>query len=112
MIKNCVNPACGTEYKLFNSGDLYALERRFADTEFFWLCSECASGFDLHIDTTGCVSRRLRGDRGQAPHPDGTLRLVARALRRIPWRQTIPAGERRVIEDSGEWGGLAHCVRF
>lgn len=41
MASRCVNPACRTEFKFSNTGDLYALERRSADTGFFWLCFAC-----------------------------------------------------------------------
>ena len=112
IVKCCVNRDCRAEFNHLDGGDLYAFERQCADTEFFWLCSACASQFDLYLDPTVCVSLRPRGDKGQAPHPDGTLRLVARAERSIPSRQDIPADDSATAtEDSGEWGGLAHCPR-
>ena len=36
MVSRCYNPACGSEFKLLNTGALYALESKSADTEFFW----------------------------------------------------------------------------
>src|ERR1700688_3775721 len=86
MISCCVNPACRTEFRLFNTGTLYALERRSADTEFFWLCSACVPRVALCLDPTGCVSVRPRCDavRPQPPHPDGYLRLVAQRKLRTP----------------------------
>jgi len=109
MVDCCINPACRADFKLLSGGDLYALERRSADTEFFWLCSECASVFDLSLDALGRVGVRQRGDRGEylrSPHPEGNLRLVTRAVRSLPWRDDTPASERPMMEDSGEWGGL------
>jgi len=101
MVNCCVNPACHTEFKLLSCGDLYALERRFS-AEFFWLCSACASRFDLYLDGMGCVSVRPRGDKGQGhpPQPDPNFRVVARAVRRVPWRHAIPAGERAIAANT------------
>ena len=62
MVSCCVNPACRTEFKLLNTGDLYALERRSADTEFFWLCSACVPVVALGLDAMGGVSVRPRSD--------------------------------------------------
>lgn len=99
MVHSCVNPVCRAAFKLLGSGDFYALERRTANTEFFWLCPECASRFELHLDAMGCVSPRVRGERGLAnpPRPDANLRLVAHAVRHM---QAIPAGERAVLVSS------------
>ncbi len=93
MASSCVNPACRTEFKFFNTGDLYALERRSADTEFFWLCSACVPSVALYLDPTGCVSVRPRCDavRPQPPHPDCYLRLVAQRKLRTPWHRVILA---------------------
>jgi hypothetical protein len=93
MVNRCVNPACREEFKLLNAGDLYAHEKRYANTEFFWLCSSCTSRFDLRLDPLGRVTLRPRGDRVLPPHPDGNLRLISRAVR--PARpNAVPSGER------------------
>jgi hypothetical protein len=114
MVDCCVNPACGAEFKQLSGGDLYAIERRSADTEFFWLCSRCAAVFDVCLGAAGKVGLRRRGARGKArsPHPEGNLRLVTRGLRSLPPRDDTPASERPMIEGSGEWGCLAHIARF
>ena len=91
MVSCCVNPACRTEFKLLNTGDLYALERRSADTEFFWLCSACALVVALGLDARGGVSVRPRSDarHPQIPHLDNRLRLVARtSVERTPWHRS------------------------
>ena len=95
MISRCINPACDTEFKLYNSGTLYAHERRFTDTEFFWLCSQCAGHLVPYLDWDGRVTVMLRGDATSArpPHPDAGIRVVARPTARIPWRRAVPAGE-------------------
>ncbi len=64
MVKQCVNSSCREEFKLLNGGDLYALERRTANTEFFWLCPACAREYELYLDPTGTVSVR-----GGSRHP-------------------------------------------
>ena len=105
MVECCVNPACRTEFKLLSNGDLYAFERQSTNTEFFWICSSCASQFDLCLDASGLVSLRPRAFRGTArpPHPDGDLRLVSFAVRRMSWLQTTPAGERVAVAIPDEW---------
>lgn len=113
MVDCCANPGCRADFRLLNSGALHALERRSADTEFFWLCSECTSQFNLQLDPDGGLSLRPLGERWQA-HPanrEGRLRLVSRAVHRVPWRQSVPAGEHPLEDNPGEWGGLARLPR-
>ncbi len=85
MVQNCANPVCRTELQLLDSGDFYALERQAANTEFYWLCPECALWFELHLNASGSIVPRLRGEQGHAdlPHPEACLRLVARAVQHI-----------------------------
>jgi hypothetical protein len=82
MVNNCVNPICRTAFRLLESGDLYALERQTANTEFFWLCPECASRFELHLNAWGGVVMRFRGEKGEDDlHlSDVSLSLVAHAM--------------------------------
>ena len=89
MVSCCVNPACRTEFRSLNTGVLYAVERRSADTEFFWLCSACVPVVALSLDPMRCVSVRPQSDavRPQPPHPDGYLRLVAQRELRTPWHR-------------------------
>jgi hypothetical protein len=109
MVDCCVNPECRADFRQFNSGDLYALERRAANTEFFWLCSECAPQFDLLLDVAGRLSFRPRGERGlrRPDNPDRNLRLVSRAATRNPWRDAVPADEPRAFRKFGERRELA-----
>jgi hypothetical protein len=94
MVKRCVNSSCCEEFKLLNGGDLYALERRSANTEFFWLCSACACMYELYLDPMGSVSIRAGGliNRVPPPHPEVNLRLISRMTRPRP--STMPSGER------------------
>jgi hypothetical protein len=97
VVNCCVNPACSEEFRLLNAGDLYAHERRSTNTEFFWLCSTCASRLDLYLDPAGSVSIRERsaGHGAQPPNPDTHLRLVSRSTKPIPRPHTLPSEERR-----------------
>jgi|ERR1700723_3013007 hypothetical protein len=104
MINRCVNPDCGIELKVFNSGNLYALERRSANTEFFWLCSACELLVALRLDLQGSVAVKPRSEKAlrQPPHPDNRLRLIPRFAERRPWVDgsrargfTLPEGLQR-----------------
>ena len=110
MINQCVNPACRSEFKLFNSGDLYAIERTHGYPEYFWVCSTCASKFNVSVDPMGLVSLRPRSERDQASqvHPHANLRLVAHAARRMPWRRAVPADVHPAVRNSRERAGPTH----
>ena len=96
MVNRCSNRDCRAEFKVLNGGDLYAYERRSADTEFFWLCSVCASGYDLYLDPKGRIEVRARNPahQGRPPHPDGSLRLISRSIRPTLRPNTMPSGVR------------------
>jgi hypothetical protein len=98
MVKGCLNTNCQEEFRVLNAGDLYALEARSADTEFFWLCANCALRYDVALDAMGRVALRPRGKAPsqQPPDLDGHLRLIARSLRPTPRPDAIPSGERTV----------------
>jgi hypothetical protein len=106
MVNCCINPACRIEFRLLNSGDLYAIERPSAETEFFWICADCASRFSLVLDPAGTVSLRPRGknEQGYPPQLQARLRLVAHARRHMPWRNAVPAGAGLRVGKSGDWG--------
>ena len=89
MVRCCVNPACRTEFRSLNTGVLYAVERRSAATEFFWLCSACVPVVALSLDLMGRVSVRPLSDaiHPQPPHPDGYLRLVTQRKPGKPWQR-------------------------
>jgi hypothetical protein len=95
MVNHCTNPDCRVEFDVLSSGDLYAYERRSVDTEFFWLCSECAARHDLYLGAAGCISLRARGavHHGSPPQPGSKLRLVTRSKRSSPRLQTVPSGD-------------------
>jgi hypothetical protein len=99
MVNNCANPVCRAAFKLLDSGDLYTLERQAANTEFYWLCPKCALLFELHLNATGGIVPRLRGEQGCAdlPRPEACLRLVARAVQHM---QDTQEGERPLLEIS------------
>lgn len=94
MLKHCINPGCGTEFKLFNTGYLYAHDRPGHDTEFYWLCAPCASSSALYLDLSDRVAMRPRS-RGTAlpPRRGADLRLISAPSQRVPWQRNAPAGE-------------------
>ena len=71
MVQHCANPVCHAEFCSFNTGVLYALERRSVPTEFFWLCSVCAEQMTLEFDSLGEISVRAQADaqRRTPPRP-------------------------------------------
>jgi hypothetical protein len=97
MVQHCFNPACRREFQLLHAGDLYALEWGSADTEFFWLCSDCACRFGLLVDEAGVVGLSEHG----SPRPSnrsaraGELRLIARCARPAPRPDSRPTSERK-----------------
>lgn len=99
MVNNCANPVCQAVFKLLDRGDFYALERQTASTEFYRLCPESAAQFELHLDASGGVVPRLRGEEGDAyhPRPEASLRLVPHAMRH---KQGSKEGERPVLANS------------
>jgi hypothetical protein len=111
MVSCCVNPACRTEFKLLNTGYLYALEKRSADTEFFWLCSACALVVAPGLDAMGGVSVRPRSDarHPQLPRLDSRLRLIARpSVERTPSHRSIRAHGATITRGS-ERNPLSSC---
>lgn len=96
MVKHCINPACRVEFKVYNSGYLYAHERPSHDTEFFWLCSPCATKVVPVLDDDEHVGIRPRtaGMHFLPPRRGGDLRVVSAPAQRLPWRKNAPAGER------------------
>jgi hypothetical protein len=77
MVSCCINPSCKAEFRSHEAGDLYALEAKAADTEFFWMCEDCAPELALALGSSGGVEVRPRmaGQR-QPPHPLRDLRLM------------------------------------
>jgi hypothetical protein len=110
VVDCCANPGCHADFRQFNSGDLYALERRSANTEFFWLCSECAPHFDLLLSAEGRLSfhTRINGRQTRPANPESTLRLVSSATHGFPWRNTVQVDEPRTFRKLGERRELAN----
>ena len=96
MVSQCINPDCRAEFDVLSPGDLYAYERRSADTEFFWLCSACAARYDLSLEAAGRVTLRARGtaQRGLPTQAGGKLRLVTRSRQSTSRLQTEPSNGR------------------
>jgi len=87
MIDQCMNPECKSKSKPLTDGNLYSLERRSRNTEFFWLCGECSQSLLPSVDVNGEVSvahRTLRRRR-TPPNLDRDLRTVAQFGESAPW---------------------------
>jgi hypothetical protein len=89
MVNKCANPVCRTAFRLLESGDLYALEQKTVDTQFFWLCPACASRFVLHLNAWGGVVLSLRGEQEEddLQLSDVSLHRVAHAVLNTQKRQ-------------------------
>lgn len=96
MVKHCINPDCRAEFKLYTSGFLYAHERPSQNTEFFWICTPCSTRFVPTLDDAGhvTVQPRTSGTQFLPPRRNGDLRVVSMPAQRLPWRRSVPAGER------------------
>jgi hypothetical protein len=101
MVNRCVSPSCQGEFKCFIAEELYALDRRSADTEFFWLCPVCASHFLVCLEPAGCVGLKPKAEfrSPERPDPERRLRLVTprsvgtpRLEAGRPRRMTLSAG--------------------
>ncbi len=108
MVEQCVNPDCQQEFKRSTSGELYALDRLSAETEFFWLCSICASHFVVCLEPEGRVGMRSRAEfiSLQQADPERHLRLVSPRSVRTP---QVEAGRPRRMTLSAKWGHESLC---
>jgi hypothetical protein len=101
MVSRCTNPTYQTEFRTLTTGDLYAFEKRSANTEFFWLCSTCAPLVALFLDLTGrvVVGRRFMTELRQQPNPNSYLRLDYSHLEHKPWLRTSVERELTLTSD-------------
>jgi hypothetical protein len=59
MIGHCFNPNCNRELRYLRQGSVYQWESgvgRDFHSEFFWLCANCSSRFELASDAYGAPS--------------------------------------------------------
>jgi hypothetical protein len=108
MVNRCVSPGCQEEFNCFTAGELYALDRRSADTEFFWLCPVCASHLVVCLETTGCVGVKPRAKFRslERPDPERRLRLVTPRSVGTP---RLEAGRPRRMTLSAQRGHAPLC---
>lgn len=80
MVDRCINPACGEKWRLFSTGEVYALEIHAQNTEFFWLCPRCALRFAVRLDSSASVVviPRSEATHAQLPNRNHDLRLIFR----------------------------------
>lgn len=110
MVNCCVNPACTAEYKLLRIGDVYAIERADAETEYVWLCSVCVADFDVDLDAKSAVLVKSRTEKAE-PMPTTSLvkiYLVEHGARGVPLQRPVSASIHPAIEPTGDWGSHAH----
>ena len=84
MVNCCANPSCRTEFRFLNGGDLYALEREFENTQFFWVCPRCSRSLVLELGLDGCVSAEIRSRTNRAPHPPRPTSYLKLVYRQAP----------------------------
>lgn len=94
MINCCANPPCRTEFRFLNGGDLYALEREFENTQFFWVCPVCSRSLVLELGLDGSVSAEIRSRTNRAPHPPRPTSYL-----KLVYRQTASASYAGRSED-------------
>ena len=71
MIGHCFNPACNKELRYLRQGSVYQLETgvgRMFHSEFFWLCPNCCSRFEVSSDGNGLPLLAPCGSKGEG-HP-------------------------------------------
>jgi hypothetical protein len=77
MISSCANPECSAQYRIRDKGKIFVEEQAFG-MEFFWLCSHCASRFDLSFDPQGPRLEPLYETRRMFCQPNRTpMRLAS-----------------------------------
>jgi hypothetical protein len=60
MTSRCFNPTCGTPFRYFRSGKIFAIssasrKNETGDTEYFWLCGACATAYNISVSADGAV---------------------------------------------------------
>jgi len=60
MTSRCFNPTCGTPFRYFRSGKIFAIssasrKNETGDTEYFWLCGACATAYNISVSAAGAV---------------------------------------------------------
>ncbi len=68
MIGYCFNSACNQELRYLRQGSVYQLETgagRMFHSEFFWLCPNCSSRFEIGSDGNGLPLLAPCGSKGR-----------------------------------------------
>ncbi|HEY6972621.1 MAG TPA: hypothetical protein VJA94_25660 [Candidatus Angelobacter sp.] len=66
MVSQCANPGCEAQFMYFGEGKLVAVRRPAASleqarVEFFWLCADCATHWNLEVPPQGTPTIVPRG---------------------------------------------------
>jgi hypothetical protein len=108
MVNRCASPSCQEEFKCFTAGELYALDRRSADTEFFWLCPVCASHFVVFLEPAGRVGVKPKAD-FRSPQRSDSERCLRLVTPRSVGTPRLEAGRPRRMTLSAERGTELLC---
>lgn len=77
MISSCANPECSAQHRFGDNGNIF-FEERTTGVEFFWLCPNCASHFDLTLGPQGLPRLQPRKEtRRMFCRPKRTLTRLA-----------------------------------
>ncbi len=77
MISSCANPECSAQHRIAEKGKIFFEQRAFG-IEFFWLCPNCTSRFDLSLGPQGLRLQPRRETRRMFFRPNRTpMRLAS-----------------------------------
>ena len=83
MIGHCFNPACRKELLYLRQGSVYqwetGIERMFR-SEFFWLCPNCTSRFEVGFGNDGLPLLAPSGSKGEGNHRCFRIRRVLKGV--------------------------------
>ena len=83
MIGNCFNPACKKELRYLRQGAVYQWETgigREFHSEFFWLCPNCSSTFEVASDREGAPLLAPCGAKGEGYQRCSRIKRVLRGV--------------------------------
>ena len=86
MMGHCFNPECKQELQYLH-GSVYQWETGIGgefQSEFFWLCPDCSSTFELAAGENGKPLLSPCGSRGECNHRCSRVRRVLKGVVRSP----------------------------
>lgn len=83
MIGYCFNPVCNRELRYLRQGSVYHWETGVGQglhSEFFWLCPDCSSQFELIFDEEGLPLLAPSGSKRQGRRECSRIRRVLQGV--------------------------------